>query len=68
MTRTMLSVLGGVLLALATLPACPSGPAAPEAASASDRAAAEQRFAVRFCFNQYRSQQDATQCLARYVR
>ena len=68
MTRTTLSFLGSALI-LASL----SGPlmtaaSSPTAPAGIDRVAAEQRFAVRFCFNQYRGQQDVNQCLARYVR
>jgi hypothetical protein len=46
------------LLAATCTPAPSAGPG---------RAAVEQRFALSFCYGQYRSQDDVTRCLARYV-
>jgi hypothetical protein len=49
---------------------CDRGHAPADAAppGRSERAAVEQRFALSFCYNQYRSQDDVTRCLAHYVR
>ena len=73
MARTTLSVVASVMLLSPTATPLhvrePAPPAAVSTPAASrDRAAAEERFALRFCFKQYKSQQDATACLARYVR
>jgi hypothetical protein len=68
MMRTKYSFLAGALfLASAGVPllaatCTPAPPTNPE------RAAAEQRFALSFCYSQYRSQDDVTRCLAYYVR
>jgi hypothetical protein len=68
MTRMMFSFpVGALLLASASVPllaatCTPASPAGP------DRAVTEQRFALHFCFSQYRGQDDVTRCLARYVR
>jgi hypothetical protein len=67
MKRTTYSLLAGaLLLASASVPLL-AATCTPAPASAQ-RAAAEQRFALSYCYNQYRSQDDVTRCLARYVR
>jgi len=68
MTRTTCSLLGGaVILASASVPLL-AATCTPAPSAGPGRAAVEQRFALSFCFNQYRSQDDVTRCLAHYVR
>ena len=78
MTRTTVSLAAGMaLVPLAMVLMQASLPSVADAvapgvygASSAGRvvAAVEHRFATRFCFSQYKSQQDATACLAHYVR
>jgi len=72
MARTTLSVVASVMLLSPTATPvhvrAPTPPAVSAAAASPDRAAVEERFALRFCFNQYKSQRDATACLARHLR
>jgi|SwirhisoilCB1_FD_contig_31_7479007_length_311_multi_3_in_0_out_0_1 hypothetical protein len=66
MTRTLLITA----LALATVPmsiatGCfDSRPVTEQQASAPTARHVEERFAIRFCYGQYRSQDDVTRCLA----
>jgi hypothetical protein len=57
-------------LALATILAFPIWTVEQDASSAPavSKAEAEARFAVRYCYRQYRNQTDALACLARFVR
>jgi hypothetical protein len=65
MTRRLLFAA----LALATVPisiaaGCFDARPAMEQASAPDTRHVEEHFAIRFCYGQYRSQDDVTRCLA----
>jgi hypothetical protein len=76
MTRTTISIAAGmilvtlaVVLVQALLPSVADAVAPGVYGTPAGRIApVEYRFATRFCFSQYKSQQDATACLAHYVR
>jgi predicted cobalt transporter CbtA len=77
MTRTTISVVAGIALVpfavglmQASLPSVADAvaPGVYGAPRGHVVAPVEQRFATRYCFSQYKTQQDAITCFARYVR